>query len=69
MIKDYSQAATDLQRLVSLLERQTEEKSNQSGKLSRSTSGIIELRQAHSRLSTVEEETRKGISLDFYLIL
>ncbi|KAF9593873.1 hypothetical protein IFM89_025664 [Coptis chinensis] len=69
MIRDYGQAAIDLERLASLLERQTEEKSNQSGKLGRSTSGIIDLRQAHSRLSTMEEEARKGIPLDLYLIL
>ncbi|KAF5203662.1 Tpr repeat-containing thioredoxin ttl4 [Thalictrum thalictroides] len=69
MIKDFSHAALDLQRLVCLLEKQAEEKVNQSGKLGRSTSGIIDLKQAYSRLSTAEEEARKGISLDLYLIL
>ncbi|PIA48330.1 hypothetical protein AQUCO_01400734v1 [Aquilegia coerulea] len=69
MIRDFSHAALDLQRLVCLLEKQTEEKVNQSGKLGRSTSGIIDLKQAHSRLSTAEEEARKGIPLNLYLIL
>ncbi|KAI3871005.1 hypothetical protein MKW92_043388 [Papaver armeniacum] len=38
MIRDYGKAATDLHRLIPLLEKQAEDKANQAGKLGRQTS-------------------------------
>ncbi|XP_058107235.1 uncharacterized protein LOC131250873 [Magnolia sinica] len=69
MIRDYGQAINDLHRLISLLEKQTEDKGNQSGTSGRSTSGANDLRQARIRLVTMEEEAKKEIPLDMYLIL
>ncbi|RVW54216.1 hypothetical protein CK203_080174 [Vitis vinifera] len=68
MIRDYGQATSDLQRLVSLLSKQLEEKVNQPGGYDRSTSFGNDLRQAQLRLSLMEEEDRKDIPLDMYLI-
>ncbi|OVA16235.1 Tetratricopeptide TPR-1 [Macleaya cordata] len=69
MIRDYGKAASDLQRLISLLEKQAEDKAKESGKLGRSTSILNDLRQARLRLSRMEEEARKEIPLNMYLIL
>ncbi|PSR90167.1 DnaJ subfamily C member like [Actinidia chinensis var. chinensis] len=68
MIRDYEQASRDLQRLVSLLMKQVEDKANQSGASDKS-SIVSELRQAQQRLSVTEEESRKEIPLNMYLIL
>ncbi|XP_057955662.1 uncharacterized protein LOC131149321 isoform X2 [Malania oleifera] len=68
MIRDYEQAASDLQRLVSLLTKQVEEKANHSGPSDKLTSCVNDLRQAQLRLSSVEEAARKEIPLDMYLI-
>lgn len=69
MIRDYGQAASDYRRLVSLLSKQLEEKGNQPGGYDRSTSLGNDLRQAQLRLSLMEEEDKKDIPLDMYLIL
>ncbi|XP_021657184.2 uncharacterized protein LOC110647577 isoform X2 [Hevea brasiliensis] len=69
MIGDYGQAASDLQRLVSTLTKQVEEKSNQFGSSDRMGNLANDLRQARMRLSTIEEAARKKIPLDMYLIL
>lgn len=69
MIRDYGQAATDLHRLVALLTKQLEEKTNQFGSSDRMGNLPNDLRQARMRLSTVEEESRKEVPLDMYLIL
>ena len=69
MIRDYEQAATDLQRFASLLSKQLEEKVNQPGGYDRSASFGNDLRQAQLRLSLMEEEEKKDIPLDMYLIL
>eukprot|EP00258_Populus_trichocarpa_P018115 XP_006381002.2 uncharacterized protein LOC7496120 [Populus trichocarpa] len=69
MIRDYGQAASDLQRLVSVLENLSDEKVRQSSKPARSTSRTKELRQARQHLSLMEEEAKKGIPLDLYRIL
>ncbi|XP_068657736.1 uncharacterized protein [Aristolochia californica] len=69
MIRDYGQATSDLLRLLSLLEKQAEDKANQSRTLGRSTSTANDIRQARARLATVEEEAKKGLALDMYLIL
>lgn len=69
-IRDYEQAAFDLQKVVSLLKKQREEKANRSVTSDRSmSSAITELRQALMRLSAMEEEARKEIPLDLYAIL
>ena len=68
-IRDYGQAASDLQRLISILENQSDGKVRQSSKPARSTSWTKELRQARQRLSLMEEEAKKGIHLDLYCIL
>lgn len=69
MIRDYGQAAADLQRLVSVLTKQVEEKTNQAGIYDRSLSSVNELKQMSLRLSEVEEAAKKDIPLDIYLIL
>ncbi|XP_030453346.1 uncharacterized protein LOC115674954 [Syzygium oleosum] len=69
MIRDYGQAAADLQRLVSILTKQVEEKTNQAGVYDRSLSSVNELKQTSLRLSEVEEAAKKDIPLDIYLIL
>lgn len=69
MIRDYGQAARDLQRLVSLITKQVEEKTNNVGASDRSNSSMTDLRQARLWLSEIEEEARKDIPLDMYLIL
>ncbi|CAK9187686.1 unnamed protein product [Ilex paraguariensis] len=68
MIRDYGQAALDLRRLVSLLTKQVEEKANQSGQ-SDKMNWINELKQTQVKLSVMEEESRKEITLNMYLIL
>lgn len=68
MIRDFGQAATDLQRLISVLKKQVEEKSNHYGGSDR-MNRVNELRQTQLRLSVVEEEARKEIPLNMYLIL
>ncbi|KAJ6847280.1 uncharacterized protein M6B38_281575 [Iris pallida] len=69
MIRDYGQAANDLNRLISLLEKRSEEKDNQNGASGRSIGNTSDLKKACTRLATVEEEARKGRSLDMYMIL
>ncbi|KAF9675503.1 hypothetical protein SADUNF_Sadunf09G0038900 [Salix dunnii] len=69
MIRDYGQAANDLQRVVAVLTKQAEEKTKQSGHSDRTTNLANDLRQARLRLSTIEEEARKEIPLNMYLIL
>ncbi|KAA8517163.1 hypothetical protein F0562_017456 [Nyssa sinensis] len=69
-IRDYEQAASDLQRLISVLEKQSQEKVQQFGTPEGSIgSSVKELRQAHLRLSLVEEMAKKRTSLDLCLIL
>ncbi|XAR68475.1 hypothetical protein NMG60_11003599 [Bertholletia excelsa] len=69
-IRDYEQAAGDLHRLISLLGKPSLERAEQSGTPDRSTGSTgKELRQARSRLSSVEEKAKNGVSLDYYLIL
>ncbi|XVE75558.1 hypothetical protein DITRI_Ditri12bG0103100 [Diplodiscus trichospermus] len=69
MIRDYGQASSDLQRLISILEKRSDKKSQQSGTAERSTGNSKELRQTQRRLSSMQEEARGGIPLDLYLIL
>ncbi|KAH7667206.1 Dnaj-like subfamily c member 7 protein [Dioscorea alata] len=68
MIRDYHQASNDLRRLMCLLEKQSN-KDDQSGTLRRSNSNASELKRVQLRLSMMEDEARKEIPLDMYLIL
>ncbi|XP_020275832.1 uncharacterized protein LOC109850267 [Asparagus officinalis] len=69
LIRDYGQAASDLNRLISLLQKQMEKKDNHSGGVGKSAADGTDLKRARARLVTVEEEARKGISLNMYMIL
>ena len=69
MIRDYGQAATDLQRLISILESESCNKTKEYGSSGKSTGNAKDLRQAQMHLRIMEEESKKEISLDFYLIL
>ncbi|XP_021724200.1 uncharacterized protein LOC110691569 [Chenopodium quinoa] len=64
MIRDYKQAAADLQRLLPLHQKQSAEKSKQSG-----SGNGKELRQLQQRLYLMEEEAKRDTPLDLYLIL
>ncbi|KAG5055093.1 hypothetical protein JHK85_007603 [Glycine max] len=68
MVRDYEQAACDLKRLIAVLETQSNERAKQSDSPSGSN-GVKELRQAHQRLLSVEDQAKKGTPLDVYLIL
>lgn len=64
MIRDYSQAANDLQRLISLLGRKEDRLGG-----GRSTNNKDDPELARLRLAKVEEKARKEIPLDMYKIL
>lgn len=68
MVRDYEQAACDLKRLIAVLETQSNERAKQSDSPSGSNA-VKELRQAHQRLLSVEDQAKKGTPLDVYLIL
>lgn len=68
MIRDYAQAATDLQRLMSILQTRSDEMAKQCGSTGRSTVSK-EIKQASGRMSLMEQESKEGVPLDFYLIL
>jgi DnaJ homolog subfamily C member 7 len=63
MMRDYGQAANDVRKLISLLEK----KVNKSGVSPKNKYG--DLKQARARLSSVEDETKKDTPLNLYLIL
>ncbi|CAL0310606.1 unnamed protein product [Lupinus luteus] len=67
-VRDYGQAACDLRKFISVLETQSNDKTKPSDSPSGSN-GVKESRQAHQRLLSVEDQAKKGIPLDFYLIL
>ncbi|KAL6849961.1 hypothetical protein ACP4OV_020588 [Aristida adscensionis] len=67
LIKDYGQAANDLRRLISLLEKQLQE--NMSVPSEKTESIRNNLNRANLRLSSLERDARKGTSLNMYLIL
>ncbi|ESW04234.1 hypothetical protein PHAVU_011G078000 [Phaseolus vulgaris] len=69
MIRDYAQAASDLRRLVCLLSKGVEDNANQLGISDKSINYSNDLKQNRVHLSEVEEEARKEIPLDMYLIL
>lgn len=67
MIRDYGQAASDMERYVNILTKQMEEKTP--GIHDRFTSMANDIRQARIRISGLEEKSRKENSLDMYLVL
>ncbi|KAF0897846.1 hypothetical protein E2562_001574 [Oryza meyeriana var. granulata] len=67
LIRDYDQAGNDLRRLISLLERRLQE--NMSMPSEKSDGIRTSLNQANLRLSALERDAKKGISLNIYLIL
>lgn len=67
MIRDYEQAANDLQRIINL---QKQNEMNQESHASVGSGGIRDYtKEARSRLSSVERKAKKVAPLDFYLIL
>uniref|UniRef100_A0A0D3EMA0 J domain-containing protein n=1 Tax=Oryza barthii TaxID=65489 RepID=A0A0D3EMA0_9ORYZ len=67
LIRDYDQAGNDLRRLISLLERQLQENIYMS---SEKSDGIrSSLNRSNLKLSALERDAKKGISLNVYLIL
>lgn len=69
MIRDYDQAATDLKRLISILVKQNGEKTKTSETSADRSIIRKELKQARQRLSVMEEKSKEGIALDFFLIM
>ncbi|KAG9144903.1 hypothetical protein Leryth_027031, partial [Lithospermum erythrorhizon] len=70
LIRDYEQAANDLQRLIYLLQNQPQKGSQQSDISNKSGgSNTKELQRARTRLSSVEKKLKKRASLDLYSIL
>ncbi|XP_011075360.1 uncharacterized protein LOC105159854 [Sesamum indicum] len=70
MIRDYKQAVYDLQRMISLLESQSQTNGQEYNSQSRSGGGSVrDLRKARRRLSLIEEKAKKETPLDLYLIL
>ncbi|KAE9621672.1 putative DnaJ domain, tetratricopeptide-like helical domain-containing protein [Lupinus albus] len=67
-VRDYEQAACDLRKLISVLETQSDDKTKPSDSPTGSN-GVKESRKAHQRLLSVEDQAKKQIPLDFYLIL
>ncbi|KAL1813532.1 hypothetical protein ACET3Z_023597 [Daucus carota] len=67
MIRDYEQAANDLQRIINL---QKQNEMNQESHASVGSGGIRDYtKEARSRLFSVERKAKKVAPLDFYLIL
>lgn len=70
MIRDYGQVCNDLRRLITLLEDyQSHGKNNQASKGGGSSTNTQDLRQAQDRLAKAEEEMKKGLPVDHYLVL
>ncbi|CAL4907861.1 unnamed protein product [Urochloa decumbens] len=65
MIRDYGQAANDIRKLILLLEK----KVNVSGVSPKVFNKHSDLKQARARLSSIEDEVKKDIPLNLYLIL
>ncbi|XP_066363209.1 uncharacterized protein [Miscanthus floridulus] len=65
MIRDYDQAANDVRKLISLLEK----KVHVSGISPKAFNKHKDLKQAHARLSSIEDEAKNDTPLNLYLIL
>lgn len=68
MIRDYAQAANDLRRLVSVLKKQFKDNNNRD-EVSRRITCNVDIKGAHLRLRSVEEEAKKETTLNLYMIL
>ncbi|PIN21026.1 Molecular chaperone (DnaJ superfamily) [Handroanthus impetiginosus] len=69
MIRDYKLAVSDLQRLISLLECQSQSKNQQHDSSRLSAGSARDLRKARRHLSLVEDKAKRETPLDLYLIL
>ncbi|PHT54584.1 hypothetical protein CQW23_09046 [Capsicum baccatum] len=70
MIRDYGHAANDLERLISLQETQSQERTRQPEARDKSNgSSGKEAKRTRQQLSSVQEMAKRGMPLDFYLIL
>ncbi|XP_010517644.1 PREDICTED: uncharacterized protein LOC104793062 [Camelina sativa] len=69
MIRDYDQAANDLQRLISILVKQSDKTKKTPEASAERASSRKELKQARQRLSVMEEKSKESIPLDFFLIM
>lgn len=69
MIRDYEQAANDLRRFISVLQKQSQETNQQSDTPLGKGGSREHLKEARDRLSSMERKANKGTPLDFYLIL
>ncbi|XP_016495875.2 uncharacterized protein LOC107814888 [Nicotiana tabacum] len=70
MIRDYEHAVNDLERLISLQETQSQERTRQSETLDKSNgSSAKETKRTRRQLSSIQEKTKRGTPLDLYLIL
>jgi DnaJ family protein C protein 7 len=67
LIEDYDQAASDIRRLITLLEKQLQE--NMSMPLEKTESIRSNLNQAKLRLSSLKLDAKKESSSNMYLIL
>ncbi|KAH9293543.1 hypothetical protein KI387_041248, partial [Taxus chinensis] len=70
MIRNYGQAISDLQQLITLQE--TEQENVKGGSLRRtgsSCNSVQDLKDARERLTKAQDDMKKGIPLDHYLIL
>ena len=63
MIRDYTQAVSDLQGLLYLITKQVEDKTNNLGAFDRSNNSVADLSQARLLHSEIEEEARNWICI------
>lgn len=68
MIRDYDQAANDLRRQIAVMEKQLKDEEIEIG-FSIRVGCNSQLKRAHARLGSLEEEAKKMTPLDFYQIL
>ncbi|CAJ1927091.1 unnamed protein product [Sphenostylis stenocarpa] len=69
MIRDYDQTASDIRRVLSVFIQEDGDNSNQHGISDRSINYANDLKLHQIWLSEIEEEAKRGIPLDVYLIL
>ncbi|XP_049392239.1 uncharacterized protein LOC125856681 isoform X1 [Solanum stenotomum] len=70
MIRDYGHAVNDLERLISLQEAQSQERTRQSEVLDKSNgSSAKEAKRTRRQLSSIQEKAKRATPLDLYLIL
>lgn len=69
IIRNYGQAISDLQRLITLQESQQQKGKCGVRRLGNSGSIAQDLKEAYERLAKAEEDVKKGNPLDYYMIL